>query len=169
MRMNQGVEWAIHACVLLAPLWPGRGLSLAALAEYHGVPAPYMAKQMQLLSKVGLVRTSRGRSGGYSLSRSPAAINLWEIARAIDGPEPAFRCSEIRQRGPCANPREQCRQACSIAAAFAAAETAWRTVLQSVTLVDVFAKAGNQSSPEQIMKSMQWLGEQVVQFPSGEY
>ena len=61
MRMNQGVEWAIHACALLAPLWPQRGLSLAALAEFHGVPGAYMAKQMQLLSKAGLVRTSRGR------------------------------------------------------------------------------------------------------------
>ena len=56
MRMNKGVEWAVHACALLAPLGAGRGLSLAALADYHGVPLPYMAKQMQLLSKAGLTR-----------------------------------------------------------------------------------------------------------------
>ena len=30
MRINKGVEWAAHACALLAPLWPDRGLSLAA-------------------------------------------------------------------------------------------------------------------------------------------
>lgn len=168
MRMNQGVEWAIHACALLAPLWPGKGLSLAALADFHGVPGPYMAKQMQALSKAGLVRTSRGRSGGYTLSRAPAEINLWQIARAIDGPEPAFRCTEIRQRGPCATPREKCRQACPIAAAFAGAEAAWRGALEGVTLANVIARVGEQSSPEHLMKSMTWLGGQMVELSSGE-
>jgi Rrf2 family protein len=163
MRMNQGVEWAIHACALLAPLWPDKGLSLAALAEFHGVPGPYMAKQMQLLSKAGLVRTSRGRSGGYALARAPVEINLWQIARAIDGPEPAFRCTEIRQQGPCATPRAECKQSCPIAAAFAGAEAAWRSALEAVTLVDIMVKVGGQASPEHLMKSMAWLGEQVVE------
>lgn len=167
MRINQGVEWAIHACALLAPLWPNKGLSLAALADYHGVPAPYMAKQMQLLSKAGLVRTSRGRSGGYALARAPAEINLWQIARAIDGPEPAFRCSEIRQRGPCATPREKCRQACPIAAAFAGAEAAWRSALEEVTLAEVLGRVGEQSDPAQLLRSMAWLGEQVVEIGGG--
>ena len=167
MRMNQGVEWAIHACALLAPLWPDKGLSLAALAEFHGVPGPYMAKQMQLLSKAGLVRTSRGRSGGYALARAPVEINLWQIARAIDGPEPAFRCTEIRQQGPCATPRAECRQSCPIAAAFAGAEAAWRAALEGVTLADVIARVGEQSSPEHLMKSMAWLGQQVVEIGGG--
>ena len=55
MRLSQGVEWAAHACVILAAVGQGRALNKAALAEYHGVPAPYMAKQMQLLSKAGIV------------------------------------------------------------------------------------------------------------------
>mgnify|MGYP001362501721 FL=1 len=119
MRINKGVEWAVHACVLLAPLPHSRGLSLAALAEYHGLPVAYMAKQMQALSRSGIVRTFKGKTGGYALARAPSEINLWDIARAIDGPTPMFRCTEIRQAGPCANSPDECKSACPIAAGFA--------------------------------------------------
>ena len=165
MRMNQGVEWAVHACTLLAPLWPEGGLSLSALAEYHGIPAPYMAKQMQALSKAGIVRTSRGKTGGYALARAPAEISLWQVARAIDGPEPAFRCTEIRQRGPCAAKPADCRTPCHIAQAFAAAEAAAREVLQGITIAQVLADVGRDSSPEHLGEAAAWIAAQATRLP----
>ena len=30
MRINKGVEWAGHACALLVPLWPDKGLPLSS-------------------------------------------------------------------------------------------------------------------------------------------
>ena len=42
------------------------------LAEYHGVPAPYLAKHLQALSRAGIVESSPGPRGGYRLAR-PAA------------------------------------------------------------------------------------------------
>lgn len=165
MRLSQGVEWAVHACTVLGAAAPGRGLSLAALAEYHGVPAPYMAKQMQLLSKAGLVRTSRGKTGGYALARAPDTITLWDVTAAIDGPAPLFRCTEIRQRGPCAARREDCRSPCHIAAAFAAAEEAWRSALRAVTIADIAAGVLRDSRPEHMMEAVAWLGENLTDLP----
>jgi Rrf2 family protein len=167
MRMNKGVEWAVHACTLLAPLGSQRGLSLAALADYHGVPLPYMAKQMQLLSKAGLVRTSRGKTGGYTLAKTPAEISLWDIKRAIDGPEPAFRCTEIRQRGPCAVPRADCREPCAIAAAFARAENAYRDALSQTRLTDIMGDVPGHSSPQHMADIMTWYQRHVTLLPSG--
>ena len=162
MRMNQGVEWAVHACTVLASLAPGRGLSLNSLAEFHGVPAPYLAKQMQLLSKAGIVRTSRGKTGGYALARPAGEITLWQIARAVDGAVPMFRCAEIRQRGPCPADREQCRQPCGIASAFARAESAYRDALDAVSVADMLAHAVSVSRPEQLGASGQWLRENLT-------
>ena len=68
MRINKGVEWAGHACALLVPLWPDKGLPLSALAEFHALPEPYMAKQMQALARAGIVTGGRGRSGFYTLA-----------------------------------------------------------------------------------------------------
>lgn len=167
MKMNKGVEWAVHACTLLAPLGRSRGLSLAALADYHGVPAAYMAKQMQLLSSAGLVRTSRGKTGGYALARAPADISLWDIKQAIDGPEPAFRCTEIRQQGPCALARADCRTPCAIAAAFAAAEQAYRDLLRATRLTDVMASVVDHASPAHVADVVAWYERNVTALPGG--
>jgi Rrf2 family protein len=166
MKMNEGVEWAVHACCLLAPLGPDRGLSLAALAEYHGVPAPYMAKQMQALSKAGIVRTSRGASGGYALARGADAITLLDVVRAADGAAPMFRCTEIRQRGPCALARTDCATPCGIARAFAAAEAAWRAALAEVTIAGLVATVGQTGSLTRLGEIMQWYGTAMRVLPS---
>lgn len=166
MRMNQGVEWAVHACCLLAPLSADRGLSLSALAEFHGLPSPYMAKQMQALSKAGIVRTSRGASGGYALARGAEAISLLDVVRAVDGGAGMFRCTEIRQRGPCASPREDCAAPCPIARAFAAAEAAWRAALAAVTIADLVATVGRDGTPAHLGQILQWYGAEARQLPS---
>ncbi len=165
MRMNQGVEWAVHGCTLLAPLWPERGLNLAALASFHGVPGPYMAKQMQLLSKAEIVFTSRGKSGGYRLARAPSEISLWEIVCAVDGSTPMFRCTEIRQNGPCANRREDCRAACPIAAAFAQAEQAYRSALVGISLADILTQVGTNATPAHLAQVMGWIGGNMTALP----
>lgn len=165
MRLSQGVEWAVHACTLLVAAGPGRGLSLAALAEYHGVPAPYMAKQMQALSKAGIVRTSRGKTGGYALSRPADQITLWDVTRALGGGEPLFQCTEIRQQGPCAAKREDCKRPCHIAKAFAQAEQAWRGALQGVTIADIAMDVGRDSSPEHLGHALSWLSANLTALP----
>lgn len=165
MRLSQGVEWAAHACTLLAAAGPGFGLSLAALAEFHGVPAPYMAKQMQLLSKAGIVRASRGKTGGYALARPAGEITLWDVTRALNGVEPLFQCSEIRQQGPCAATRAECKAPCQIARAFAGAEQAWRGALMAITIADIARDVGQESSPTHIGESLAWLGRNLTVLP----
>jgi Rrf2 family protein len=168
MRLSQGVEWSVHACTVLAPLPPGRGLSLAALAEFHGVPQTYMAKQMQLLSRAEIVRASRGKTGGYAIARPATEISLWQVVRAIEGPEPAFRCSEIRQRGPCAARRKDCRRPCHIAAAFTRAEAAWRDALEAITIASLVAEVGADASAGHLGEIMQWFGANVTALPQAQ-
>ena len=64
-----------------------------------------------------IVTADRGVKGGYRLGRAPSQISLLDIVLAIDGSQPAFRCTEIRQRGPCAAAPSACRSACAIARA----------------------------------------------------
>lgn len=139
MRLGEGVEWAAHACALLAALPEGRGLPGAALAEYLDVPPAYLAKHMQALSRAGLVETGRGPAGGYRIAKPGREITLNDIAVAIEGREPAFRCQEVRQRGPGAASKEACKKPCGIAASFYAAERAWRAELAKVSIADVLA------------------------------
>lgn len=161
MRINKGVEWAAHACAVLVPLWPGRGLSLAALAEFHEVPEAYMAKQMQALSRAGLVEGGRGRSGFYKLAIPPAEITLLDILLAVEGDEPMFRCTEIRQQGPCGSKPDECELPCNIAAGFARAEQAYRDSLAEVDLATLSRSVAAQLSRERVIQAGAWLGERV--------
>lgn len=137
MKLGKGVEWAAHACAVLALLPAGAALSRDALAEYLGVPAPYLAKQLQALSRAGIVNTQRGVSGGYRLARAPGDISLWDITAAVEGTAPGFRCTEIRKNGPCGASPAECPRPCDIAAAFLKAERAYREVLGKVSLTHV--------------------------------
>jgi Rrf2 family protein len=161
MRMSEGVEWAAHACAVLAALPGGRALPGARLAEYLGVPPAYLAKHMQALSRADLVVTGRGPSGGYRLARSPGAITLGDIAAAIEGPEPAFRCQEIRRRGPVGASAASCARPCPIARGFWAAEKAWRTALAEITLADVVQDAARGFDAGRVRAFANWLDDAV--------
>ena len=166
MKMSEGVEWAAHACAVLAAL-PGDGaLKAEAIAAYHDLPPAYLAKHMQALARAGVVGSSRGAKGGYWLARAAAEISLWDIAEAIDGPAPAFRCSEIRQRGPCAARREACKRPCSIARSFREAETAMREHLKSVTLEMICIEVAAGYKRADAERFGAWLGENLLTRPA---
>ncbi|MBL0371859.1 Rrf2 family transcriptional regulator [Rhizobium sp. KVB221] len=136
MKLGDGVEQAIHCVTMLATLSPGGVLSAAALAEFHGVSASYLLKHLQALSGAGVVETVPGPKGGYRLARAAGDISLLDIVLAVEGQAPAFRCNEIRQRGPNPLPGKP-TEPCGIATAMLNAERAWRAELGRVTIAEI--------------------------------
>lgn len=135
MKLSGGLEWALHCCVVLSVA--GEPVPAATLAELHDVSTTYLAKQLQALSRAGIVRSTQGHSGGYLLTRAPDQITVLDIVEAVDGASPAFTCTEIRQRGPLAAPPEACRAKCVITRTMLAADHAWRQSLRAVTVADL--------------------------------
>lgn len=157
MKIGKGVEWVAHTCCILALLPPDSALSKEALAEFLGVPAPYLAKQLQALSRAGIVITQRGASGGYRLAKSPQELSLWEITAAVEGTTPSFRCTEVRRNGPCGAPSEECPGPCHIAAAFQHAEAGYRQALAAVPLSALVAGGAQDASDERKQQIKEWL------------
>jgi Rrf2 family protein len=135
MKMSGGVEWALHCTVVLSAA--ERPVPAARLAELHDVSGSYLAKQLQALSRAGLIRAAQGYAGGYELARPADGITVLDVVEAVDGPQPAFTCTEIRQRGPLATPPEACLRPCPIARVMSAADRAWRESLRAVTIADL--------------------------------
>jgi len=150
VKLSAGVEWSIHCCVVLSQA--ERPVPSARLAELHGVSKAYLAKHLQSLARAGLVRPSEGRDGGYVLTRLPELISVLEVVQAVDGDQPAFRCTEIRQQGVLAAPPEACRAPCGIAKVMADAERAWRESLSGTTIADL-AASFDTSSVKQVLGS----------------
>jgi len=137
MKMSDGVEQAIHSVAMLASLSPDGVLSAAALAEFHGVSTSYLLKHLQSLSGAGILSTVSGPKGGYRLAKEPEGITLLDIVLAVEGPAPAFRCAEIRQRGPNPLPDRYFSKPCGINAAMLKAERAYRAELAKTTVADI--------------------------------
>lgn len=161
MKLSDGVEWGLHACVVLAVVPPDRALPAAKLAELHELPATYLAKHLQALAGAGIVESVPGRRGGYRLARPSDDITVLDIVLAVEGRAPAFRCTEIRKQGPAADPEHSAKAPCSIAAVMAGAEAAWRASLASVTLTDLLVRTGAAISPVTIRKSAEFLQEAI--------
>lgn len=159
MRLGEGVEWAVHSCTLLALLPPGTALSAARLAEFHGVPPAYLAKHLQQLSAAGIVESTTGRKGGYRLARPPAEITVLDVVEAVEGRDRAFRCTEIRQRGPAAVAASQYAPVCGIARVMHQAEAAWRRELKAHTLADVVEAVNRDVPPDAAAKAVAWFQE----------
>ncbi|WLP54067.1 RrF2 family transcriptional regulator [Agrobacterium fabrum] len=137
MKLGDGVEQAIHSVSMLAGLSEGGVLSAAALAEFHGVSTSYLLKHLQSLSNAGIVTTVPGPKGGYRLARTTDKITLLDIVLAVEGPQPAFRCAEIRQRGPNPLPGRYFTKPCGINAAMLKAEKVYRAELAKTTIADI--------------------------------
>jgi len=159
MKISEGVEWGLHSAVLLAVLPRGTALPTARLAEYHGVPAAYLAKHLQAMSRAGILEASQGPKGGYRLARPAGEITALDVIEAIDGTEPAFVCTEIRRRGPTAMPAREYRLPCSIHALMNRADAAWRAELASTTIADFSVQMLEHASPKAVAKGAQWLQE----------
>jgi Rrf2 family protein len=159
MRLSEGIEWGLHCAVLVAVLPPGGALPASRLAEYHGVPAPYLAKHLQALSRAGILEAVPGPRGGYRLARPPTEITVLDVVEAIDGTEPAFVCTEIRRRGPARVAAREYRVPCAIHAVMDRADEAWRRDLRSTSLADVVGMVAQGASPKALVKGATWLRE----------
>ena len=167
MKISKGVEWAAHTCALLAVLPAGWALSREALADFLEVPPAYLAKQLQALSRAGIVAAQRGAAGGYRLARLPETLSLWDVTAAVEGSEPSFRCTEVRRNGPCGAAPAECSAPCAIAAAFYRAEAEYRKALSAVPLTALVAGVAEAATPDRKLRISEWI-EQHATRPASE-
>lgn len=157
--MGEPVEWSLHCTTVLALLPPDGALPASKLAEFHGVPAAYLAKALQSLSRAGIVESVPGRNGGYRLGRPPADITLLDVVDAVEGHESSFRCTEIRKRGPARVSPRLYSPVCAIAETMYRADEAWRAELRKTTVADLLQKLATSVPPEAVLKGAAFLQE----------
>ncbi|MFI7061846.1 RrF2 family transcriptional regulator [Kribbella sp. NPDC050124] len=144
MKMNEGVEWAMHSCVNLSWL-PGRPVTAKHLAAFYDLPTAYLNKQLQALTRAGILTSISGPKGGFQLARDPRNISLLDIVVAIDGPDEAFRCLQILKAGPGADPKADYTKVCLVSQAMRSAELAYRRELAGQSIADIAGRVVSQS------------------------
>lgn len=81
--ISQTTEYALRAVVWLAAN-PEKPLTAQQIADATRVPAGYLAKVLQGLSRAGLLHSQRGLGGGFTLATTPETMTMWEVVQAVD-------------------------------------------------------------------------------------
>lgn len=92
MIYSRSAEYAIRAFVYLADVPAGKYGMVKQIAERCEIPAHFLAKILQQLVRQGLLRSSKGPTGGFCLRKPASEISMLQIVSAIDGLEDYRRC-----------------------------------------------------------------------------
>lgn len=135
MRLTTYTDYALRTLIYLAARRE-RLVTIAEIADYHGIPKNHLTKVVHRLGLAGLLRTVRGRQGGIALGRAPEEIRIGAVVR---GTEPDFCVAPCFGQGSTA-----CRDAgrCGLQGALGRATGAWMAELDRVTLAQVMGAAG---------------------------
>jgi len=93
LRLSKKADYALMAMKHLAQNGGASSTSAREIAEQYDIPIELMAKVLQRLVRIGLLASTQGTRGGYTLGRAPEAISVADVIEAIDGPFTVTACS----------------------------------------------------------------------------
>jgi len=103
MKLTSRGELALKAMLELAKAEGQQepGLSASEIARRCKASVKFLEQVLLQLRAGGFVVSTRGRLGGYRLSRDPDDIFIGEVSRLIDGPLAPAPCASVTQHRPC--------------------------------------------------------------------
>ncbi|MGB9303988.1 MAG: Rrf2 family transcriptional regulator [Mycobacterium sp.] len=132
MRMSAKAEYAVRAMVQLATADSGRLVKTDDLAQAQGIPPQFLVDILTNLRTDRLVRSHRGREGGYELARPSSEISIADVLRCIDGPLASVRdigLGDLPYSGPTT----------ALTDVWRALRASMRSVLEETSIADVAA------------------------------
>ena len=137
--LSQKARYALHAVIVLAGYGGEKPLQIAEIAEEARVPRKFLEQILLELKKRGIVRSLRGRAGGYLIGKAPKDVSFADVIRVIDGPLALAPCVSMTAYHKC----EDCvdEATCAIRKVLLAARDATAEVLESRNLAQAVAVA----------------------------
>lgn len=94
MKVSTKGRYALRLMLDLAQQPPTEYVSIKSVATRQGISEKYLEQIIKMLSKGGLVESTRGKSGGYRLTRTPESYTVGEILRVTEGSLAPVSCLE---------------------------------------------------------------------------
>jgi Rrf2 family cysteine metabolism transcriptional repressor len=86
MKFSIKSDYACRAVQALALHYPNpEPLRVEEIAARETIPANYLIQILIELKSKGLIQSRRGKSGGYLLAKTPRAISMGDVLRAVNG------------------------------------------------------------------------------------
>ena len=82
--ITRDTDYAIRALSCIAASGK-KTVSVKELAEELEIPRPFLRKIFQRLNKKGILKSFKGKGGGFSLAKSPDDISAFEVLETFQG------------------------------------------------------------------------------------
>ena len=139
MTITTKGRYALRILLDLAQQDPEAIVPLNAIARRQEISNKYLEMIMGMLHKAGIVKSTRGKNGGYQLARRPDAYTVGEILKLTEGSLASVACLETAEK--------RCERAseCLTLPLWQELDRIVEDFLQSVTLQDLLQLGGYQT------------------------
>lgn len=86
LQLSRTVAYAVRATLQLAQSKSNAPVPCSQLASEGNMPERFLLQILRNLVTHGILRSTRGVDGGYTLTRAPEDVSLLEVIEAIEGP-----------------------------------------------------------------------------------
>ncbi len=139
--LSKKTKYALQALLYLSrPEHGGRPVLISEIAEAERIPKKFLELILLDLKNQGILRSKKGKGGGYLLGREPEEIFLGHVVRMFEGPLALLPCVSVtayRKCDECSN-----EQACGIRMVMKQVRDATARILDRTTLASVIKKMG---------------------------
>ncbi len=98
MKISTKGRYALRLMLDLAMHAEDGYISIKSVATRQGISDKYLEQIIKMLSAAGLVESTRGKQGGYKLTRMPEQYTVGEILRVTEGSLAPVSCLEEEHR-----------------------------------------------------------------------
>lgn len=95
MKLSTKGRYGLKAVIDIAVNCETEAVALSSIALRQGISISYLEQLIAKLKKAGIVNSTRGAQGGYTLAKKPELISVGDILRALEGDLNPVDCSEV--------------------------------------------------------------------------
>ena len=129
MQLTQFTDYSLRALIFIAA--KQQSCTIPEIAKAYGISQHHLTKIIHNLSKLEIIKTTRGRGGGISLAIEAQNLNLKTLVLKLEPHFDIVPCFNIKKQNCCIAP------ACKLKKVLYNAQQAFFKVLEQVTLADV--------------------------------
>ncbi|MDF2176636.1 Rrf2 family transcriptional regulator [Aliiglaciecola sp. CAU 1673] len=94
MQLTRYTDYGLRTLIYLALLPEGRQASIDEISAIYDVSRNNLNKIVHQLGKAGVIRTKRGKGGGFVLNKAPATINLADMVLLLENSMQVVECHQ---------------------------------------------------------------------------
>lgn len=137
--MTKKTKYALRALIQLARRDRQTPVLIAELAREERIPQKFLERILLDLKSRGVLRSQKGKGGGYFLARPPHEISLGDVLRFLDGPLAPVSCVSQTAYAPCRECSDEAT--CGIRSVMKEVRDAIADIVDATTLADLVQRS----------------------------